>query len=155
MTDTRDTPETYSAAAEVGAVRKRRTRWERTWLVLKKAPPTAWFGMIVVALYCLTALFAPWLAPYGEAEIFPEPYAPWTAEHVFGTDQIGRDILSRMIYGARNTMGIALVTTFLAFLIGGGLGLIAAINRSWLDQILSRAVDVLMAIPSLIFALML
>ncbi|MFV0515344.1 MAG: ABC transporter permease [Jhaorihella sp.] len=155
MTQTPKTPETYSAAAEVGAVRRRRSRRERTWLVLKKAPPTAWFGMIVVLLYCLTALFAPLLAPYGEAEIFPAPYAPWSAEHVFGTDQIGRDILSRMIYGARNTMGIALVTTFLSFLIGGGLGLVAAINRSWLDQLLSRSVDVLMAIPSLIFALML
>ena len=55
-----------------------------------------------------------------------------------------------MIYGARNTVGIALVTTILAFVIGGGLGLAAAINRSWLDQLLSRGVDVLMAIPSLI-----
>ena len=155
MTKPPQTPQTYTATAEVGAVRKRRTRRERAWLVLKKAPPTAWFGMIVVTLYCLTALFAPWLAPYGEAEIFPAPYAPWTAEHVFGTDQIGRDILSRLIYGARNTMGIALATTFLSFLIGGGLGLMAAINRSTLDQILSRSVDVLMAIPSLIFALML
>jgi len=72
-----------------------------------------------------------------------------------GTDQIGRDIYSRMIYGARNTVGIALVTTILAFAIGGGLGLAAAINRSWLDQLLSRGVDVLMAIPSLIFALVL
>lgn len=150
-----ETPETYSAAAEVGAVRRRRTRLERIWMVLRKAPPTAWFGMTVVLFYFLTALFAPWLAPYGEAEIFPEPYAAWTAGHVFGTDQIGRDILSRLIYGARNTMGIALTTTFLSFLIGGGLGLVAAINRAWLDQILSRAVDVLMAIPSLIFALML
>jgi peptide/nickel transport system permease protein len=155
MSQTPQTPQTYSAAAEVGAVRKRRTRWQRIWLVLRKAPPTAWFGMIVVTLYCLTALFAPWLAPYGEAQIFPEPYAPWTAAHIFGTDQIGRDILSRLIFGARNTMGIALATTFLSFLIGGGLGLVAAINRSWLDQILSRSVDVLMAIPSLIFALML
>ena len=155
MTQPPQTPETYSASAEVGAVRKRRTRRERIWIVLKKAPPSAWFGMIVVLLYCLTALFAPFLAPYGEAQIFPAPYAPWSAEHVFGTDQIGRDILSRMIYGARNTMGIALVTTFLSFLIGGGLGLVAAINRAWLDQLLSRSVDVLMAIPSLIFALML
>ena len=155
MTQPPQTPETYSASAEVGAVRKRRTRRERIWIVLKKAPPSAWFGMIVVLLYCLTALFAPFLAPYGEAQIFPAPYAPWSAEHVFGTDQIVRDILSRMIYGARNTMGIALVTTFLSFLIGGGLGLVAAINRAWLDQLLSRSVDVLMAIPSLIFALML
>lgn len=150
-----ETPKTYSAAAEAGAVRKRRTRLERIWMVLKKAPPTAWFGMIVVLLYFLTALFAPWLAPYGEAQIFPEPYAAWTPEHVFGTDQIGRDILSRLIYGARNTMGIAVATTLLSFLIGGGLGLVAAINRAWLDQILSRSVDVLMAIPGLIFALML
>ena len=147
--------EGYSAAAEVGAVRKRRTRSERIWIELKKAPLTAWFGLIVITVYCLVALFAPLIAPHGEAEVFPAPYAPWGGDHVFGTDQIGRDVFSRLIYGARNTMGIALLTTFLSFLIGGGLGLVAAINRSWLDQFISRAVDVLMAIPSLIFALML
>ena len=147
--------EGYSAAAEVGAVRKRRTRSERIWIELKKAPLTAWFGLIVITVYCLVALFAPIIAPHGEAEVFPAPYAPWGGDHVFGTDQIGRDVFSRLIYGARNTMGIALLTTFLSFLIGGGLGLVAAINRSWLAQFISRAVDVLMAIPSLIFALML
>ena len=148
-------PETYAAAAEVGAVRKRRTAWERFVLLMKSAPPSAWFGMIVVSLYILVAIFADVLAPYGEAEIHPVPFAPWSDEFVFGTDQIGRDVLTRLIYGARNTMGIALATTFLSFLIGGGLGLVAAINRSWIDQALSRFVDVLMAIPSLIFALML
>jgi peptide/nickel transport system permease protein len=111
--------------------------------------------MVVIFFYIFVALFAPWLAPYGESQVFPAPYEPWSKEFVFGTDQIGRDILSRMIYGARNTVGIAVATTFLAFLIGGSLGLAAAINRSWLDQILSRLVDVLMAIPSLIFALVL
>jgi len=150
-----DKPATYSAAAEVGMVRKRRTRWERIWIDLKKAPFSAWFGMIVIFLYCFTAVFAPLLAPYAEAEVFAVPYAPWDSTHVFGTDQIGRDVFSRLIYGARNTMGIALATTLLSFIIGGGLGLVAAINRSWLDQLLSRIVDVLMAIPSLIFALML
>ncbi|MGB7287096.1 MAG: ABC transporter permease [Salaquimonas sp.] len=146
---------TYSAAAEVGMVRKRRTRWERMWIELKKAPISAWFGLIVIFLYSFTAIFAHLLAPYGQAQVFPVPYAPWDSTHVFGTDQIGRDVLSRLIYGARNTMGIALATTLLSFIIGGGLGLVAAINRSWLDQFLSRFVDVLMAIPSLIFALML
>ena len=150
-----DSSSGYSASAEVGEVRLRRTRTERTWLALKKAPLSAWFGMIVVAAYVFVALFAPWLAPYGEAQIFPEPFGPWNEVHRFGTDQIGRDILTRLIYGARNTMGIALVTTLLSFAIGGGLGLVAAINRSWLDQLLSRTVDVLMAIPSLIFALVL
>ncbi|MEM5491908.1 ABC transporter permease [Hoeflea sp. AS16] len=148
-------PDTYTASAEVGAVRKRRSRLERFGLLMKSAPPSAWFGMIVVSLYILVAIFADVIAPYGEAEIHPVPFAPWGDEFFFGTDQIGRDVLTRLIYGARNTMGIALATTFLSFLIGGGLGLVAAINRRWLDQGLSRVVDVLMAIPSLIFALML
>ena len=150
-----DKPSTYSATAEVAYKRIRRTRWQRIKLSLSKAPPTAWFGMIVIFLYIICAVFAPFLAPYGEAEVFPEPFAPWSSEFIFGTDQIGRDILSRMIYGARNTVSIAVSTTALAFLIGGTLGLAAAINRSWLDQFLSRSVDVLMAIPSLIFALVL
>ncbi len=149
------TSKTYSAAAEVGCVRTRRSKRERIWIELKKAPPTAIFGMFVILFYLIMAIGAPVIAPYGEAEVFPTPYAPWSSEHWLGTDQIGRDILSRLIYGARNTIGIAFFTTLLAFFIGGGLGLIAAINRSWLDQLISRGVDVFMAIPSLIFALML
>jgi len=150
----------YSAAGEVGDVRVRRTRWGRIKITLGKAPISAWFGMFVVACYAFVAIFAPLLAPFGEAEIFAKADLPWAwhdgnAKHFFGTDQIGRDTLSRLIYGARNTIGIALVTTCLSFLIGGSLGLIAAINRSWLDQFLSRGIDVLMSIPSLIFALML
>jgi|TARA_B110000037_G_scaffold79237_1_gene94463 peptide/nickel transport system permease protein len=150
----------YSAAGEVGDLRVRRTRWGRIKITLSKAPISAWFGMFVVACYAFVAIFAPLLAPFGEAEIFAKADLPWAwhdgnAKHFFGTDQIGRDTLSRLIYGARNTIGIALVTTCLSFLIGGSLGLIAAINRSWLDQFLSRGIDVLMSIPSLIFALML
>ena len=145
----------YSATDEVTSFLEKRTAWSRAKILLRKSPATARFGMIVIAIYILFAVFAPWIAPHGEAEVFAVPYAPWGGEHLLGTDQIGRDIYSRMIYGARNTVGIALVTTILAFVIGGGLGLAAAINRSWLDQLLSRGVDVLMAIPSLIFALVL
>ena len=155
LSNSTNSEELYTAVGEVGAVRRRRSLAERSWIVLKKAPPTAWFGMIVFFCYMFVALYAPWLAPFGEAEIFPVPFAPWDETHVFGTDQIGRDILSRLIYGARNTMGIALLTTLLSFLIGGALGLIAAIDRCLVDQVLGRAMDVLMAIPSLIFALML
>ena len=147
--------ETYSAAAEVGQVFERRSRWERFKIELSKSSWTARFGICVILIYAFLALFAPLLAPYGEAQVFSTPYAQWNAEHLFGTDQIGRDIFSRLIYGARNTVGIAVATTLLAFFIGGALGVIAAINRSIVDQILSRMVDVLMAIPSLIFALVL
>ena len=147
--------ETYSALGEVGDFQQKRTRWARIRLDLVKSPMTAKFGLLVILIYIVVALFAPFIAPYGEAEVFPIPYAPWSSEFVFGTDQIGRDIFSRLIYGARNTVGIAVATTALAFIIGGILGLAAAIARGWLDQLLSRTVDVLMAIPSLIFALVL
>ncbi|MDH3387859.1 MAG: ABC transporter permease [Gammaproteobacteria bacterium] len=146
----------YSATAEVTQIRARRSFRENIWRGLRSAPPTALFGLTVISLYVFFALFAPLLAPYGEAEIFDMSYAPWSDEFMFGTDQLGRDILSRMIYGARNTVGIAFVTTMFAFVIGGGLGITAAINNGgWLDNLLSRSVDVLMAIPSLIFALIL
>ena len=147
--------ETYSALGEVGGFQQKRTRWDRIRLDLQKSPLTARFGLVVIFSYIIVALFAPLIAPYGEAEVFPIPYAPWSSEFLFGTDQIGRDIFSRLIYGARNTVGIAVATTALAFTIGMILGLAAAISRGWLDQILSRSVDVLMAIPSLIFALVL
>jgi len=147
--------DTYSALGEVGGFQQKRTRWDRIRLDLQKSPLTARFGLVVIFSYIIVALFAPFIAPYGEAEVFPIPYAPWSSEFIFGTDQIGRDIFSRLIYGARNTVGIAVATTALAFTIGMILGLAAAISRGWLDQILSRSVDVLMAIPSLIFALVL
>ena len=147
--------ETYSAIGEVGDFQQKRSRWARIRLDLSKSPMTAKFGLLVILIYVVVALFAPFIAPYGEAEVFPIPYAPWSSEFVFGTDQIGRDIFSRLIYGARNTVGIAVATTALAFIIGGILGLAAAIASGWLDQLLSRTVDVLMAIPSLIFALVL
>ena len=147
--------ENYSAVAETGAVLEKRSTWQRFVLDLKKSPISARFGLIVIAIYIFIAVFAPWLAPYGESQVFPAPYEPWSKEFIFGTDQIGRDILSRMIYGARNTVGIAVATTALAFFIGGVLGLAAAIAKGWVDQLLSRLVDALMAIPSLIFALVL
>lgn len=116
----------------------------------------AWTALVVVLLYIVAAIFAPLLAPYGEAEIVSrEPFLPWSREFLLGTDQLGRDILSRLIYGARNTLAIALATTLLAFAIGVALGTAAALARGWMDQVMSRAVDVLMAVPQLVFALVL
>ena len=135
--------------------RTRRTRAARARAAFKKAPLSAWFGMIVIVGYVLVALFAPWIAPYGESEVFAEPFAPWSPQFPLGTDQLGRDMLTRLIYGARNTVGIALATTLLSFAVGVTSGLLAALYRGWFDHVLSGAVDVLMSIPSLIFSLLL
>ena len=122
---------------------------------LRGAPPTAVFGLVVVVVYSVLALLAPLLAPYGETQIVAGEYAPWSLAHPLGTDNLGRDMLTRLIYGARNTIGIAIVTTVLAFLVGGVGGLVAGTLRGWVDQLLGRVVDVLMAVPSLIFTLLL
>ena len=125
------------------------------WKELKKAPFTAQFGLFIILCYVLTAIFAPWITPYGESEIVGPEFDLWGEEFLLGTDNLGRDMLTRLVYGARNTVGIAFVTTCLAFLIGGISGMLAAIFAGWTDQILSRIVDILMAIPQLIFALLL
>ena len=121
---------------------------------LVRAPLSAQFGIGVIILYILVALFAPLLAPYGETQVVGEGFAPWSGEFLLGTDNLGRDMFSRLVYGARNTLGIAFLTTVLAFLLGGLSGLVAAIKGGWVDQGLSRIVDILMAIPQLIFALL-
>ncbi|ANY87018.1 MULTISPECIES: ABC transporter permease [Pseudomonas] len=121
---------------------------------LQRAPLSAKFGLLVIVLYVLVALFAPVLAPFGETEVVGEGFAPWGGQFLLGTDNLGRDMFSRLVYGARNTLGIAFVTTALAFAVGGFCGLVAAIKGGWIDQSLSRLVDVLMAIPQLIFALL-
>lgn len=122
---------------------------------LRGVPLTALFGLVVIAIYVLVALLAPVLAPFPERAVVGAEYLPWGAPHYLGTDKLGRDMASRLIYGARNTVGIAFVTTALAFAVGTVLGLWAAVTGGWTDQILSRLVDALMAIPALIFSLLL
>ena len=131
--------------------------------LFRSMPVTAALGILLILIYAIVAIFADFIAPYGQAEIFKDanvlpggnPEMGGNPAHFLGTDQIGRDILSRLIYGAQNTVGIAFVTTLLAFLIGISLGFLAATIGGVLDQVLSRIVDMLMSIPQLIFALLL
>ena len=123
--------------------------------VMRNAPLTASFGLFVIVVYVVAAVFAPVIAPYGEAEVIGSSYAPPDEKMLLGGDQLGRDMFSRIIYGARNTVGIAVLTTAIAFLVGSLAGLMAATVGGWVDQALGRVVDTLMAIPQLVFALLL
>ena len=122
---------------------------------IRSAPLTASFGLLVVLVYVVAAVFAPVIAPFGEAEVIGGAYAPPDDKMILGGDQLGRDLFSRLIYGARNTVGIAFLTTLIAFVSGTLLGLVAATVGGWVDQIMSRIVDTIMAIPQLVFALLL
>ncbi len=123
--------------------------------MMRTAPLTASFGLFMIMVYAIAGIFAPWIAPYGESEIISQAFAPADENMMLGADQLGRDMFSRVVYGARNSVGIALLATCLAFLMGAFGGLMAATKGGWIDQVLSRGVDVIMSIPSLIFALLL
>lgn len=153
----------FAVAAFLFRLLGRAVGTEGTKKLFRQMPLTASFGVLVILLYTFLAIFAAWLAPHGQEQVFSQanvvpggnPALGGDPAFPLGTDQIGRDILSRLIYGAQNTVGIAFVTTMIAFLLGGSLGFLAATLRGWVDQSLSRLVDVLMAIPALIFALLL
>ncbi len=121
---------------------------------IKTAPLTASFGMFVIFTYAVAGVFAPWIAPYGESEVISSAFAPADENMLLGADQLGRDMFSRIVFGARNSVGLALAATLAAFLIGALAGLLAATKGGWFDQLMGRVADVIMSIPSLIFALL-
>ncbi|MFD0911576.1 ABC transporter permease [Ruegeria arenilitoris] len=120
---------------------------------MKNIPISAMIGLAFTALYFIIAVFAPFLAPYGMAEVVGDVWEPSSAQFWLGTDNIGRDLLSRMIYGGRTTIFIATAATILSFVTGSILGFLAAVLGGWADQVMSRTVDLIMSIPSLITAL--
>jgi peptide/nickel transport system permease protein len=118
-----------------------------------KPPVSAWFGLFVIVFYGAIALLAPWIAPFSESESVAGTWDAPSSVYWLGTDNIGRDILSRLIYGARMTVAVALATTLLSFFIGTVTGFLAAVGGKWVDMAMSRYVDVMLSIPLLIFAL--
>jgi peptide/nickel transport system permease protein len=129
----------------------------------RDAPVSAKIGMALIALNLFAVLFAPLIAPYGQTQVVGDQWLPgfWDRASMpdgvyvlFGTDQLGRDIFSRLVYGARNSILIALATTAISFSIGVTAGLVAATAGGLMDQATSRTVDILMGFPTLIFALL-
>jgi peptide/nickel transport system permease protein len=121
---------------------------------LRNPPLSAKIGMVILLIFIICAVFAPVIAPYGEAESVGKTWIGPSAEFWLGTDNIGRDMLSRIIYGARMTLGVAAACTLLSFLIGVTMGLLAAVAGKTVDQVLSRFIDLMLSIPILVFALM-
>lgn len=121
---------------------------------IRTMPLTALIGLIIIVIYVVVVALAPMIAPYDQAEIVGAQFEPWSTAFPLGTDALGRDMLSRLIWGARNTVGIAVATTVLAFALGAVFGLLAAALGKWFDLVLSRIVDVMMAVPPLILTLL-
>ena len=118
-----------------------------------KLTASAAFGIAVVTLFIVISVFTPWIAPYSESANVGGTWDEPSVKMLFGADQIGRDMLTRIMYGARMTIGVALAITALSFLIGILTGLVSAVVGGGVDVFFTRLVDVMLSIPSLIFAL--
>ena len=111
-------------------------------------------GLAIVAVIVVIALAGPLVAPYSPTEFVAAPNSGPSSEAVFGADALGRDVLSRFLYGGRTVLWLAAASTLLGMVLGVVVGLIAAYSRNWLDDVLMRANDVLLAFPQIIFVLL-
>jgi len=128
----------------------------RTVLVLKRIcrNPIALLGLVIIALYVGVAVFAPWLAPHDPlGQDLSKSFAPLSAEHPMGCDEFGRDILSRVIFGARTSLIIQVFSVLMALVVGVVLGAAGGYFGGWLDEFLMRCMDVLLAFPGILLAL--
>lgn len=136
--------ETTPPAAVPARLVPRLSRWSRTGLL----------GLAVLVFWLFIAAAGPWILPHGSGDMSTAGVfdaISWT--HWLGTDYLGRDILSRVMDGARYTVGVALAATVMACAAGTLLGLLAAVNGGWFDAVLSRLLDTLVSIPSKMLAL--
>ena len=122
---------------------------------LRRAPPTLIIGSLILIFYFAVAITARFWAPYSFSQTGTGiPLSPASAQHPFGVDQLGRDVFSRVVLGTDIELFLALASTFLAMLIGGGLGLVSGLVGGRVDEILNRFFDLFISIPILIFALL-
>jgi peptide/nickel transport system permease protein len=122
---------------------------------IRRLPPTLLIGSAILAFYLLVGLSGRFWAPYSPSKTGTgPPFSPISQEHWMGTDQLGRDVFSRVIHGADEVLFLSITGTLLAMFIGVPLGLLSGLLRGWFDELLMRALDVIISIPLLILALL-
>ena len=118
--------------------------------------PAAVIALVVVAILVVTALFAPLFAPHSPTALdYEHFFAPPSRDHLFGTDELGRDLLTRILYGGRTSIIVGFAATAIAMGLGVAWGFTAALKEGWLGEILMRVADTLMAMPAILIALVL
>lgn len=131
----------------------RPTRLTQAWRFLR-ANPVALVGLALVIAWVLISLFAPLIAPYGPLEQkIVQRLKPPSAAHWFGTDQLGRDVLTRVLYGGRLSLPAGLSVVLIAGVIGTAIGAISGFAGGWLDELMMRITEVFMAFPTIILAM--
>jgi peptide/nickel transport system permease protein len=122
---------------------------------IRRLPPTLIFGSLILLIYLFVAVTGPLWAPYPPNKVGTgPPFSPLSSEHLFGTDQLGRDVFSRVVHGTRVVLYLSLTSTLVAMIVGGALGLVSGLVGGSFDEILMRMFDIVISIPLLILALL-
>lgn len=129
-----------------------RSELRRTWVRFRHRPG-ALLGALVIAIFIILAILAPILAPMDPIEISQNRRAAPSGEHLFGTDELGRDVLSRVIYGARISLRVGLISIGIALTVGALLGVVAAFEGGWVDSVIMRLTDIMLAFPGILLAI--
>ena len=128
-------------------VGKKKSKFGDIWHRLKKNK-AAMISLFVILAVIIIAVLAPLLAPYSySAQDYTKSFAPPSSEHLFGTDRLGRDIFSRLLYGAQQSLQLGVVATSIAAVIGIMIGAIAGYYGGWTDTLIMRALDIYQSIP--------
>jgi len=143
-----------SEPAAVASQRRGRGSARRRHPLLVAFSGAGGVGAAIVLMAVLSAVFAPWVAPYDPVALDPPArlLGP-TREHLLGTDQYGRDTLSRIVYGGRSSLSVAAASTLFALLVGGTMGVLAGYYRGWVDGLMMRVTDVLLSFPAILLAI--
>jgi peptide/nickel transport system ATP-binding protein/peptide/nickel transport system permease protein len=145
---------TAAATAEVerpGPTARRRSAWFRAFL----GTPSAAFGTFVLAVILFVAVFGPSISPFDPREVVARPYSPPSATHWLGTNDIGQDIFSEILWGTRVSLLIGLIAATAAVVVGTTVGVVASLAGGWVDQVLMRITDVVLTLPFLPLAVVL
>ena len=127
--------------------------WKEAWRSFRKNK-LAILGLVIVVFFVLLAIFAKWIAPYGfNDQVLANKHLAPSSEHWFGTDDFGRDILTRIIYGAQISLRVGFLSVTGSIIVGSALGIIAGYYGKWLDAVISRIFDILLAFPSILLAI--
>lgn len=134
-------------------IQKKRSLWANVWRRLKRNK-RAMFGLYFFIFLVLVAIFAPILAPDGyDVQNMDKAFQFPSLEHPMGTDNLGRDIMSRLIYGSRMSLQLGVISVAIAFVVGGGIGAVAGFYGGRVDNIIMRCMDIIQSIPSILLAI--
>jgi oligopeptide transport system permease protein len=149
------TSPSLAAVPAAETVEKGNSLWHDAWLRLRKNK-LAVFGMITIAVVTVACVAGPWVAAYGyEQQDLTNTFSPPNAKHWLGTDQLGRDLLVRLLYGGRVSLGVGLAATFVALTIGVTYGAVSGFFGGKLDAVMMRTVDIIYSLPFAIFVILL